>query len=159
MNHLVPGCAVLGKLEATSNLGPSGAALGKRRDPDIVLAHLHLDSTWGDVKPSRTWEEFYQQKFHCYWRQGYTAKVFGISTKIFSFVDLQFCNLFLKSSIVAGKDLKFWTALRKPICDAWTIDCRKIFRVTWPKGWNRTNPVLNSPFLFPPTHSQNWGRV
>ena len=55
MNHLAPRFAALGKLEAlkatflnqiaTSNLGPSGAALGKRRDPDIVLAHLHLDST------------------------------------------------------------------------------------------------------------------
>ena len=86
---------------STSNLGPSCAALGKRRDPDIVLAHLHLVSTWGDVKPSRRWEEFYQQKFLCYWRQGYTAKVFEISKKISSFVDLQFCNLFLKSSIVA----------------------------------------------------------
>ena len=42
-----------------------------------------------------------RKKFQCYRRKTYTAKLFGIYKKIFSSVDLQFCNLFLKSSIVA----------------------------------------------------------
>ena len=108
MNHLAPGRAALGKLEAleatffTPNINLKTWVQ--------VVPHLGNEEIQTSSSRTCTWIQHEETSNHQGRERNSTRKsfivigdkVFGISKKIFSFVDLQFCNLFLKSSIVAG---------------------------------------------------------